>query len=145
MNTPLEQHVHAGQPEHGGVEIEAPEHVAPDMVAVRLQQVADIDVMAFFVLMQRLGRGVGAVQVFHAARQEAGGAAGRIAEGFVGPEVDHGDHQVDDVARRAELAVDARGGQPGTAGIRTGRPWCLRPSAAVFRSFPQPRPAAIRF
>ena len=63
------------------------------------------------LLVDALRRGVGSQQVLHDADQEAAGAAGRVADGLGRLRVQHLHHQVDDVARRAELAVDAGRGE----------------------------------
>ena len=54
-----------------------------------------------------LGRGVGLQKILHRLNKEAAGAARRIADHIGGLWLQHVDHQPDDVARRAELAVDA--------------------------------------
>ncbi len=52
-----------------------------------------------------------AVEVFHGAGEKACGAAGRVADDLGGLWGDQLDHRVDDMARRAELAVDTGGGE----------------------------------
>ena len=50
-------------------------------------------------------------QVFAHRHREAAGAAGRIHHHIARRRLGHRHHQLDDVARRAELAVGAGGGQ----------------------------------
>ena len=50
-------------------------------------------------------------QVFHHRHQKTAGAARRVAHGFGGLGVGNLHHQTDDVARGAELTIDAGGGE----------------------------------
>lgn len=67
----MQQHVHAGHAQHGGVEIKTPEHVVFDVFAIRLKQIANVNIIALLVLIQGVRRGMGTVQIFHAAGQKA--------------------------------------------------------------------------
>ena len=81
----VQQQVHGGDAQHGGVEVEAMEHAGADVLPVVFQQVAGVDglgVAVDLLLVGPLRRGVGAQQVFHDADQEAAGAAGRIGDGL---------------------------------------------------------------
>ena len=51
--------------------------------------------------------------MFARGHQEAGGAAGRVANLIGGLRVHHRDHRGDDVPRRAKLAVDSGAGDLG--------------------------------
>lgn len=92
----VQHHVHAGDTEHGGVEVEAPEHLAVDVLAVGIEQVA------VFVGEGTFRAGMHAVEVFHGASKKACGAAGRVAEHLGGLWGDQLDHRVNDMARRAK-------------------------------------------
>ncbi|MNC35503.1 hypothetical protein D3C75_839900 [compost metagenome] len=107
----VEHHVHAGDTQHGGVEVEAPEHLAVDVLAVGFKQVAGVMQVAVFIAEGAVCAGVHAVEVFHTAGEETGCAAGRVADHFGGLRGDQLDHRVDNMARCAELAVDAGGGE----------------------------------
>ena len=74
-------------------------HVRRDVVAVDVGG----EVGALHGL-ERVLAGVLLEDVFPRRNQEAGGAAGGVEDALVLLGVDHLDHEVDDVARRAELA-----------------------------------------
>ena len=107
----MKHHIHAGDAQHGGVEVEAPEHLFVDVLPVGFQQVAGIVFVALFIFEGTGLAGMHPVEVFHGAGQETGGAAGRVTDDIGGLRVDQFHHGVDDVARGAELAVDAGGGE----------------------------------
>ncbi len=92
---PVQQHVHAADPQHGGVEVEAMEH-------------AVMEVLAGGVVQQRLGMVV--LHIVASGHQEAAGAAGRVHNHVLRPRRGHLHHQADDVARGAELPILAGGG-----------------------------------
>jgi hypothetical protein len=78
-----------------------PHHVGRDVVALELARQP-----AFFVGRQRAGAlrvGVGAQDVLPGRDQKTGRAAGRVQHDLALFRVQHLDHEVDDVARRAEL------------------------------------------
>ena len=87
----VEQHVHAADAEHGGVEVVAVEHRGVEVLALRRVE-------------QSVG--VSVADVFARSDEEAAGAARRVADLVGRPRCGHLDHQFDDVARRSELAVD---------------------------------------
>ena len=112
----VQHQVHGGDAQHGGVEVEAVEHVRVRMCSrCSLQQVAGVDGVLLAIvslhMLRPLVAGVLAQQVVIGLDQEAGGAAGRVADavGRLGLQQLH--HHADDVARGAELAVDAGGGE----------------------------------
>jgi len=112
----VQHKVHGGDAEHRGVKVEAVEHVTANMLAVRFQQIAGVGLfrlarLGIGLFQHSLGRGVGFQQILHRLDKEAAGAAGRIADNVGGLWFQHIDHQPDDVARRAELTVDASRGQ----------------------------------
>ena len=87
----VQQHVHAADAQHGGVEVVAVEGALVEPAAgLRVL----VDAVAV-VLDEMLG----------GRDEEAGGAAGRIADDVVRHGCGHVHHQLDDVARRAELPV----------------------------------------
>jgi len=67
--------------------------------------------VAVFVGEGAFRAGVHTVEIFHGAGEEAGGAAGRVADHLGGLRRDQLDHRVDDMARCTELAVDTGGGE----------------------------------
>ena len=86
-------------------------HVGRDVVALEVLGEA-----ALFVRRQRavaLGVGVGLEDVLVGGDQEPGGAAGRVEHGLGLLRVDDLDHEIDDVARGAELAGIALGAEHG--------------------------------
>jgi hypothetical protein len=86
----VQHHVHGGDAQHGAVEIEAVKHIPLVMGAVD-RTGEDFRVMA--------------AQVFIAGDEETGRAAGWVADDAWRPGGDHLHHQLDDVARGAELTV----------------------------------------
>ena len=92
----MHQHVHAGDPQHRCVEVEAVEH---GRVAAR--RLGAVDQSVRVVLAHVLARG----------HEEACGTAGGIADHVLCGRHHHVDHQGDDVPRCAELAVGAGGGE----------------------------------
>src|SRR5690554_475516 len=108
---PMQHHVHAGHSQHGGIEVEAPEHVLVDMFPIGFQQVTGVMPVTVLVGDDARLAGVLTIEVFHGAGEKACGTAGRIADNIGRLRCNQLDHGVDDVARRAELAVDAGGGQ----------------------------------
>ena len=92
----MQQHVHAADAQHGGVEVVAVESALVEPAAglgVLVDAVA-------VVLDEMLG----------GRDEEAGRAAGRIADDVLRGGRGHVHHQPDDVARRAELPVLPGGG-----------------------------------
>jgi hypothetical protein len=110
----VKHEVHGSDAEHGGVEVEAVEHAGLDVVPVGLEEVAGVGDVLFAIGFLDDAAFLGSVllpQVFHDADEEAAGATGGVANdpgGFGFHEVDH---EADDVAGGAELAVDAGGGE----------------------------------
>ena len=97
----MEHQVHGGDAEHGRIEIETMEHMAPDVLAVMLQQIAGIDFLGrscFWIgfLDNPIRGGIVLQQVLHHANKEAASAAGRIANDIGGLGLQHIDHQPDD-------------------------------------------------
>ena len=92
----VQQHVHAADAQHGGVEVVAVEGALVEPAA---GLGVPVDAVAV-VLDEMLGGG----------DEEAGGAAGRIADDVLRGGCGHVHHQPDDVARRAELPVLPGGG-----------------------------------
>lgn len=86
----MQRHVHAADAQHGVVEVVAVEHPVMEMRARRR-------------IVEQLG--VLLAQVLARGHQEAAGAAGRVADGVLRRRGRQLHHQLDDVARRAELAV----------------------------------------
>ncbi len=86
----MEQHVHAADAEHGVVEVEAVEQAA-------------VEVLAALAVAEHLRMAL--AEVLPRGDEEARRAAGRVADHVVGRGRRHLDHQADDVARGAELAV----------------------------------------
>ena len=86
----VQQHVHAADAQHRVVEVEAVEQIMME-VAREFCVAKDLRM----ALAQILARG----------DKKTGRAAGRIADHVARLRRDHLDHQPDDVARRAELAV----------------------------------------
>ncbi len=111
----MEHEVHGRDAEHGHIEVKAVEHVRLDVLAVGLQEVAGEDPVDFAVLTlllgDALGGGVLLQEVVHDGDEEARGAAGRVGDAVGGLGLHEIDHEADDVPRRAELAVDAGGGE----------------------------------
>ncbi len=87
---PVQQHVHAADAQHGGVEVEAVEQAVVEVLQQRL-------------VAQQLR--VVLAQVLAGGDQEAGGAAGRVHDHVLRRGRRHLHHEADDVAWRAELAV----------------------------------------
>ena len=86
----VQRHVHRTDPQHGAVEIEAVEHLFVEMIAALL-------------IVEQLR--VVLAQVLASCDQETACAAGRIDNDVLRTWRHHLDHQRDDVAWRAELAV----------------------------------------
>jgi hypothetical protein len=86
----VQQHVHAADAQHGVVEVEAVEH-------------AVVEVLAQLGVAQELGWC--SRRYSPAATRKPAGAAGRVADDVLGRGRGQLHHQLDDVARRAELAV----------------------------------------
>ena len=86
-------HVHRADTEHGPVHVVTEEHVVHIMILF-LAIEEDLFLAALF-------------QIFARRNKKAGGAAGRVADHVVGFGVHQLHHHADDVARRAELAVQA--------------------------------------
>ncbi len=86
----VQEHVHAADAQHGVVEIEAVEHGL-------------VEVLAQLAVVQEVGLAL--AQEFAGRDQKAGSAAGRVADQIGGLRRGHLDHEADDVAGRAELAV----------------------------------------
>ena len=86
----VEQHVHAADAKHRVVEVEPVEHLV-------------VEVRPWFLIPEHLG--VVMAQVLASCDQEAGSAAGRVADDIGRGGRDHLHHELDDVARRPELAV----------------------------------------
>ena len=95
----VDHHVHGADAEHGAVGVVAVEH---GVHVVGAGGAVEEDV-GLAVLAEPVAGG----------DEEAGGAAGGVADGVVGAGLRQGDHHADDVARSAELAVDAGGGDFG--------------------------------
>ena len=91
----MQQHVHAANAQHGVVKVVAVEHAVVKVRVLRRHA-------------QHVG--VGGAQVFACGHQKAAGAAGRVANGVLRHRGGQGDHQINDVARGAELAVLPGGG-----------------------------------
>ena len=87
---PVQQHVHAANAQHGVVEVEAVKQAVVEVLA-QLRVVQQIRVALAQVLAHR--------------DQEAGRAAGRVADDVGGLGRGQLHHQPDDVTRRAELPV----------------------------------------
>ena len=92
----VQQHVHAADAEHGGVEV-----VAVEGALVEAAAGAGVLVDAVAVALDEMLGG---------RDEEAGGAAGRVADDVLRGGGGHVHHQPDDVARRAELPVLPGGG-----------------------------------
>ena len=91
----VEEHVHRADAEHGVVEVEAVEQALVE-VLLELWVVEEIRIAL--------------AQVLAGGDEKARRAAGRVAEDVVRRGRGHLDHEADDVARGAELAVLAGGG-----------------------------------
>ena len=92
----VQQHVHAADAQHGGVKVKAEEGGF-----VELPGAFSAGVNGLLVVF---------LQVFGGGDQKAGAAAGGVANGVAGLRGHHVHHQLNDVARRAELAVLPGGG-----------------------------------
>jgi len=92
---PVQDHVHRADPQHGRVEVKAVEG-------------AVVEVLAQGRIAEQLGMLV--AQIFARPDQEPAGAGGGIADRLAGPGLHQRHHQVDDVARGAELAILAGAG-----------------------------------
>ena len=86
----VQHHVHAADAQHGVVEIEAMEHGVVEVPVLRRHA-------------QHVG--VGGAQVVAGGHQVAAGATGRVADGVLRGGGGERHHQLDDVARGAELPV----------------------------------------
>ncbi len=106
----VQQHVHAADAQHGVVEVVAVEGALVEAAAGGGGLVDGVAV----VLDEVLGGG----------DQEARRAAGRVADHVLGRGCGHVHHQLDDVARRAELPVLPGAWRSCRACTRRGRPWC---------------------
>jgi hypothetical protein len=87
---PVQGHVHGADAQHGRVKVKAVEHAVVEMGALS-------------VVDQHPG--VVVAQVFPGGHEEAAGARGGVADDVLRGRGHQVDHQRDDVARRAELAV----------------------------------------
>ena len=87
----VEKHVHAADAEHGGIEV-----VAVEGGLVEAAAGGGVLVDGFAVV---------GVEILGGGDEESGGAAGGIADLVLGRGGGHVHHQLDDVARAAELAV----------------------------------------
>ena len=87
----VEEHIHAADAEHGGIEIVAVEGGLVEAAAGGGILVDGIAVMG--------------VEILGGGDEETGGAAGGIADLVLGRGSGHVHHELDDVARGAELAV----------------------------------------
>ena len=94
----MQKQVHAADAQHGGVEVEAVEEIS-------------VEVLALFGIMEEVG--VMAAQRLAHGYQKARCAAGRIADHILGRGLSQLHHQLNNVARRAELAV-----LPGSGDLR---------------------------
>ena len=92
----VQQHVHAADAQHGGVEV-----IAVEGALVEPASGPGVFVDAVGVVLD---------EMFGGGDEEAGGAAGRIADDVLRGGRGHVHHQLDDVARRAELPVLPGGG-----------------------------------
>ena len=92
----VEEHVHAADAQHGGIEVVAVEGVLIEAAAAGGVLVDGVAVMID--------------QIFGDCDVEPASAAGRIAEDILRCGGDHFHHQLDDVSRTAELAVLTGGG-----------------------------------
>ncbi len=113
---PVQDQIHRGDAEHGHVEIEAEEHAflqVPALVGIELVARVNRGLVALvvFALDEAGPRRVGAEDVFRSGGQEAARATRRVADHVGRLGADDLDHHPDDVPRRAELAVDAGGGE----------------------------------
>ena len=61
--------------------------------------------VAFLIIDELAGGGVGFQNVLIGIDEETAGAGGGIADAVIGPGIDHPDDEADDVARGAELAI----------------------------------------
>ena len=86
-------HVHGPDAQHGAVHVVAVEHVVHIVVLV----LAVEEDLLFAVFLE----------IIADRHEEAGGAAGRVADDIVGLRLHQLHHHADDVPGRAELAVDA--------------------------------------
>ena len=91
----VQEHIHAPDSQHGRVEVEPVERVLMKML-LELRVAEDL-----FVVL---------AQVLAGRDEETGRAAGWIADNVLGPRRRHLHHELDDVARRAELPVGTGGG-----------------------------------
>ena len=88
----MQRHVHGADTEHGGVKIKAVEHGIMEMLT------------GLFITEKR---GVGLAQIFTCRHQEPTSARCRITDNIVGRWLSQFDHQLNDMAWGAELAVGA--------------------------------------
>lgn len=86
----MEEQVHAGDAQHGVVEVEAVEEGAVEVIAPLL---VEEEIRMKFA------------EIFTGGDEEAGGADGRIADDVGGLGSGELDHEPDDMAGRAELTV----------------------------------------
>jgi hypothetical protein len=87
----VQQHVHAADAEHGAVEVVAVKGAGVEFAAAGFGLVDRVTVMV--------------TEVFRRGDQKAPGPAGRVADHVLRRRRGHVHHQLDDVPRRAELAV----------------------------------------
>ena len=88
----MQVHVHQRQAHHVGRDVVALEVACEFSLFVGRERTVSLVVR------------IGAADMLVGRNQEPGGAAGRVENGFVFFRVDDGDHEVDDMTRRAELS-----------------------------------------
>ena len=116
----VQQHVHAADAQHRVVEVVAVEHLVVEVLRLSFGS--------------RSALGMVVAEVLAGGDEEAAGAARRVADHVGRRRRGHLDHQLDDVARRAELAVLPGGGDLARACTRRRRPWCRGPPSGCASS-----------
>ena len=93
----MQHQVHGRDAQHRRVEVEPVEHAAADMLAVRFQQIAGVNLLSrpgfgVGLLKDPLRRRISLQKMLHGLDQEATGSACRVADHIGGLRFEHGDH-----------------------------------------------------
>ena len=107
----MQHQIHGSQTQHRGIEIKTVEHAVLNMLLMKFKRVTGIAFAAIFPCFDELRCRVSLAQVFHYCHQKASRAASWVANCFRWLRVNKLHHKLDDVVRRAKLAMYAYRGK----------------------------------